>query len=73
MSGPRRHRPTGLHLRRPAAMVAAVSRRRRRRKGVRAGDGDAPPRPLSAGDPAAARAMDAARRLVDAAKRGSGD
>jgi hypothetical protein len=72
MSGPRRHRPTGLHLRRPTAMVAAVSRRRRRQQGVRTGDGNGPPRPLPAGDPAAERAMDAARRLVEAAARGDG-
>jgi hypothetical protein len=66
MSGPRRHRPTSLHLGRSTGLVVAM-RRRRRRDGVRTGDGSGELRPLAADDPAALRAIEAARRLVDAA------
>ena len=69
MSGPRRHRPTSLHLSRPTALVASVHRRRRRDGGVRVGDGSGRMRPLAAEDPAAQRAAEAARRLLDAAAR----
>jgi hypothetical protein len=67
VSGPRRHRPTSLHRARPTALVAAVHRRRRHESGVRVGDGSGPLRPLEAGDPAEQRAVEAARRLLDAA------
>lgn len=70
MSGPRRHRPTGLHLGRPASLVAALSRRRGRPEGVRVGDGTGPMRPLEASDPAAQRALEAGRTAVEAARDG---
>ena len=67
MSGPRRHRPTALHLGRPAAMVSALSRRRPRADAVRTGSGDGPLRPQNADEPAAQRALEAARSLLGAA------
>ena len=70
MSGPRRHRPTSLHRARPTSLVAAVHRRRRHPEGVRVGDGTGPMRPLEAQDPAAQRAIEAARKLLDAGSRG---
>lgn len=70
MSGPRRHRPTSLHRARPTSLVAAVHRRRRPQTAVRTGDGSGPLRPLPAGDPAAQRAIEAARKLLDAGSRG---
>jgi hypothetical protein len=65
VSGPRRHRPTGLHLARPTSLVAAVHRRHRRGERVRTGAGDGPLRPLGPDDPAAVRAREAARKLLD--------
>ena len=69
MSGPRRHRPTSLHLGRSTGLVVAMRRGRRRREAVRTGDGSGDLRPLAADDPATDRALEAARRLLDAAPR----
>ena len=69
MSGPRRHRPTSLHLSRPTALVAALRRKQPRSDGVRTGSGDGPLAPLDRSDPAAQRAIEAARKLLDAANR----
>jgi hypothetical protein len=73
VSGPRRHRPTSLHLARPAALVGAVARKHRRPEGVRTGDGSAPLSPLDPADPASQRAIEAARKLTDAAEKGQND
>ena len=70
MSGPRRHRPTALHLGRPASRLASLRRRRPRAEGVRTGSGEGPLTPLAAADPAAQRALSAARRLVEGAADG---
>ena len=70
MSGPRRHRPTSLHLGRPTALVAAMRGRRKRADGVRTGSGEGPLTPLDPADPASLRAIQAAKRLLDDAARG---
>ena len=70
MSGPRRHRPTSLHVGRPTSLVASLRRRRPRAEGLRTGRGDGPLEPVDAADPAAQRAIEAARKLVDGAGDG---
>lgn len=67
MSGPRRHRPTSLHLGRPTSLIASVARRHKRAAGVRTGSGEGPLTPRNATDPAAQRAIEAARKLLEAA------
>ena len=65
------NRPTALHRVKPTAVLASLRKRRERPETlVRTGDASGPLQPLTATDPRAERAVEAAKRLIAAAERG---